>query len=344
MTQPTDFEGIDPIIREAMEGLPPDFDDFPLIFQKSIQPALSEKESIRREAATRAKRVTRIAWLVGIGGILLSLFAFRVPQLAILSGFGGLAIHGIGRAPLQKMGKDAKALIIEPIAEHLALNFIYAPASLPSIHDHKRVGLLPGWDRSKYEDLIIGNRNGVDFEFFEAHLEQRQTTTDSNGRTRTRWVTVFQGQCIRFDFHKRFFGQTLVKRDAGFFNFFGKMTMGELERAKLESSNFEKKFEVYTSDQVEARFLLTPDMMQRLVDLEDVFGGKDLRCAFDGGEMLIALEGANLFEPGSMFTPLDNPARTRELLNDFAAVFHLLDEVNRGRRTEEEDRGAPPYA
>ena len=150
-------------------------------------------------------------------------------------------------------------MIVEPIARHLALDFMSMPGEVGSIYDHKRVGLVPGWDRSSYEDLIVGNRNGIDFEFFEAHLEEKRTTTDSKGRTRTTWVTVFRGQCIRFDFHKRFFGHTLVTRDAGFFNFFGKLTMGDLDRARLESPEFEKAFEVYTSDQVEARFLLTPE-------------------------------------------------------------------------------------
>ena len=41
--------------------------------------------------------------------------------------------------------------------------------------------------------------------------------------------------------------------------------------------------------------------------------------------MLIALEGDGLFEPGRMFTPLDNADRIRELLDDFAAIFNLID-------------------
>ena len=329
-------------ILEAMAGLPSDFSDFPRIFQDDIRPSLLASEASRLKAADRARQATWIGGLIGIGGVLLSLLALKVPQLAIVSGIAGMGIAGAGRAPLSRIGKEAKTLIVEPIARHLALDFVPKPGPVDSIYDHNRVGLVPGWDRDAYEDHILGNRNGIDFEFFEAHLEEKRTTRDSNGRTQTRWVTVFRGQCIRFDFHKRFFGHTLITRDAGFFNFLGKVSMGELERARLESPKFEKAFEVYTSDQVEARFLLTPDMMQRLIDLEDTFHGRGLRCAFEGGEMFIAVEGADLFEPGSMFTPLDNPARTRELLNDFAAVFHLIDEVNRGRLKEEEHRGDPP--
>ena len=58
--------------------------------------------------------------------------------------------------------------------------------------------------------------------------------------------------------------------------------------------------------------------MQNLVDLEKAFHGGRLKACFDGGEMFITLEGGNLFEPGSMFKPLDSVDRVRELLTDFA--------------------------
>ena len=194
---------------------------------------------------------------------------------------------------------------------------------------HKEVGVVPGWDRSKYEDLVTGQRGQVSFELFEAHLEERRTTTDSKGRTQTTWVTVFKGQCLRLDFHKKFYGRTLITRDAGFFNRFGG---GKgMQRAALEDPRFEKIFEVYTTDQVESRYLLTPDLMQKLVDLEEVFRGGKLKAAFNGGEMFITVQGGNLFEPGSMFKPLDSADRVHELLKDFSAVFQLIDAVTAGR-------------
>jgi len=104
-----------------------------------------------------------------------------------------------------------------------------------------------------------------------------------------------------------------------------------MQRAALEDPTFEKIFEVYTTDQVESRYLLTPDLMQKLVDLEEVFHGGKLKAAFDGGEMFITVQGGNLFEPGSMFKPLDSVDRVQELLKDFAAVFQLIDAVTAGR-------------
>lgn len=314
---------IDPLILQAMRGLPRDFEDFPRIFQRELQPALRANEQARIKAADQARKMAWLGGVVGVLGLLLGFGVFRVPQFGIVAGIVGFGVAGAGRAPINRIAREAKSMLIEPIANRFDLEFVPQPGPQASINDIYRVGLLPRWDRAEYEDRVTGLRNGVAFEFFEAHLEQRRTSRDQNGRTRTRWVTAFRGQCLRFKFHKTFHSRTLVLRDAGILNRFG--GGAGLDRARLESPAFEKAFEVYTNDQVEARFLLTPDLMERLTDLENVFRGGALRCAFVDGEMLVALEGGDLFEPGSMFTPLDNPERVRELLDDFAAIFNLID-------------------
>lgn len=314
---------IDPLIQQAMNGLPDDFSDFARIYQNELRPTLLGREGERQAAAQEASRWTWVGTSIGVVGAALALMIARVPQLAIVAGVIGFAVVGAGRSKLRKFSREAKTLLVQPVAQQFDLAFTEDPGHQSTIlHIHKQ-GLVPGWDRANFEDRITGVRRGVEFEFFEAHLEDKRTTTDSRGRTRTRWVTVFNGQCLRFRFHKDFLGQTLVTRDSGIFNIFGRG--GELDRVRLESPQFEKAFEVYSTDQVEARYLLTPDLMQRLVELEKTFRGGGLRCAFVGGEMLVALEGGDLFEPGSMFTPLDNPDRIRELLDDFAAIFNLID-------------------
>ena len=149
-------------------------------------------------------------------------------------------------------------MIVDPVTARFGMTFDPEPGVQESIVDLRGAGLVPDWDRSSFEDRLTGERNGVDFEFFEARLEERRRTTDSKGRTRTRWVTVFDGQCLRFRFHKTFQGRTTLLRDAGFFNRFNRRR--GMERVRLESNVFEDAFEVYSTDQVEARFLLTPDL------------------------------------------------------------------------------------
>ncbi|MEM9668735.1 MAG: DUF3137 domain-containing protein [Pseudomonadota bacterium] len=321
--------GIDPKVQDALAGLPPDFDAFSKVYSDRILPNLVGREQDRVAAAREARNGGVTGLLGGLAGAYGGFALTGLPLLGILAIIAAVGWVAYRSSRLRQIGKEAKSLLVQPVATEFGLTFEEEPGEQGTVYDFRRAHLLPSWDRSDFEDRLTGKRAEVDFEFFEAHLEEKRTTRDSNGRTRTRWVTVFRGQCIRFDFHKTFLGETLVTRDAGFFNRFGGKS--GMDRAKLEDPRFEKAFEVYTTDQVEARFLLTPDLMQKLVDLETAFHGNKLRCAFVGGEMFIALEGGDLFEPGSMFRRLDDPNRIRELLDDFAAVFHLIDTVSMNR-------------
>ncbi|MBA3070158.1 MAG: DUF3137 domain-containing protein [Hyphomonas sp.] len=313
----------------SLGDLPPEFADFGRLYDEEIRPSLVARELERIAAAERAIQTRWAGGAIILVGAGVGLALLKMPAVAIIVAIIGFGVIGWGNMGIMRLAGEAKSLIVEPIASKLNLYFTAVPGDCESIFRHKEVGVVPGWDRSKYEDLLTGRRGMVDFELFEAHLEERRTTTDSKGRTQTTWVTVFKGQCLRFDFHKNFYGRTLITRDAGFFNRFGG---GKgMQRAALEDPTFEKIFEVYTTDQVESRYLLTPDLMQKLVDLEGVFRGGKLKAAFDGGEMFITVQGGNLFEPGSMFKPLDSADRVHELLKDFAAVFHLIDAVTAGR-------------
>lgn len=325
----------DPAGSGPLGDLPPEFRGFDQIFEREIRPALLEREAERVAAAQKAVQTRWIGGAIVVGGALLGLLVLKMPVVAIIVAIIGFGVVGWGNMGIMKLAGEAKSLIVEPIARELQLSFVPKPGTCESIYKHKEIGVVPGWDRSKYEDLLTGKRGEVDFELFEAHLEEKRTTTDSKGRTQTTWVTVFRGQCLRLDFHKTFYGRTLITRDAGFFNRFGG---GKgMQRATLEDPVFEKIFEVYTTDQVESRYLLTPDFMQKLVDLEKTFKGGKLKAAFDGGEMFITVQGGNLFEPGSMFKPLDSADRVRELIADFAAVFGIIDSV-----TFQRSRMPPP--
>ncbi|MEM8919931.1 MAG: DUF3137 domain-containing protein, partial [Pseudomonadota bacterium] len=297
---------------DAFAGVPEEFDFFKEIYSRDIQPGLAAKEDERLEAVKHARQFTLYGVGAGVAAAAIGFFAAGSPIGAFIGVVIGLGLHSFGRAPMQRLGKEAKLLIVNQVAEGFSLKYDATPPAPPLISRFRNLDLVPSWDRSDFEDELRGQRGDTNFEFFEAHLEQRRTTTDSRGRTRTRWVTVFRGQCLVVDFHKDFRGLTKVYRDAGLFNAF-KGIGNSLERVRLEDPVFEKAFEVYSDDQVEARFLLTPDFMERLLELERVFHGGKLRCAFSGGEMFVCVEGGDLFEPGSLFTPLDNPERIREL-------------------------------
>ena len=91
-------------------------------------------------------------------------------------------------------------------------------------------------------------------------------------------------------------------------------------RVKLENPDFEKTFDVYSTDQIEARYLLSPSMMERLLALDREFN-KNITISFRDSNILIAIpESRNHFE-ASIWKPMDDLS---QLKNDFSMIHALV--------------------
>ena len=87
----------------------------------------------------------------------------------------------------------------------------------------------------------------------------------------------------------------------------------------------EKAFQVYSTDQVEARYLITPDRMERLVALERHFKGGKLRGIFEGDHLTLALEAKDQFEAGSIWRNLVDSSRYVTALQEMASICDVID-------------------
>ena len=139
---------------------------------------------------------------------------------------------------------------------------------------------------------------------------------------------------------KRFSGHTVVRRDAGKLgNWFGKTFAGGLKPVKLEDPRFEKRYEVYGSDQVEARYLLSTSFMERLVELEDLFAASnggycDIQCAFKDGKLLFAIPTMKeWFATGSVFKPANFTDEINAILKEMDQLFAIIDVLKLDDRT-----------
>lgn len=299
---------------------------FQRLYKERIEPCFVANESDRVAAVGKFK--SRL--LIG-GGVTLALgagaFLFwrQIDIAAVILFMGGIVAAIVAYQPLAKVGQTLKRQYCSAIADAMGASFTLNAFDPPAFARLRELGMVPGFARSSFEDLFRGAYKSSAFDLYEGHLEQRHT--DSKGRTR--YSTVFRGQLIRMHFPREFLGVTIVRRDAGVFNVFGGGKAGgqKLERVRLVDSRLERAFEVWGTDQVEARYLLHPVMMERLLELETKLHGKRLRCAFQGGDLLVAVEGGNLFEPGDLFKPLVDPARARRIVDEISGVFGVMDQV-----------------
>jgi hypothetical protein len=230
----------------------------------------------------------------------------------------------------QKVVNSLKQEMNGTLAGALGIEYQVSPEPGAEFERAREFELLPSYDSSYFHDAWHGAVGGTDFLLYEAKL----TETRGSGKTR-HTVTVFRGIVLRMRFARDFLGTTLVRRDGFKFTLFGdsKNYDGqELERIKMVDPRFEDAFDVYSSDQVEGRYLVHPAYCERLLELERDFFGEKLCALFHGGDLLVTIWTDDLFESATL-----DPATDRELLgqtiDQFASVTRLIHTLNERPRS-----------
>ena len=99
----------------------------------------------------------------------------------------------------------------------------------------------------------------------------------------------------------------------------------KFKKVILEDPEFMKRFNVYSSDQVEARYLITPSFMRRFMDLKTSFGAKTIKCSFFNDNLMIAISThKNLFEIGTLFRPI-NKKSVRKFFAEIESILNMVE-------------------
>ncbi len=108
--------------------------------------------------------------------------------------------------------------------------------------------------------------------------------------------------------------------------FVSKNQEGEpLNEVTLEDPRFCKKFNAYSSDQVEARYLLTTAFIERFQNLNTAFGAKKAKCSFFDDEIMFAIStNKNLFEIGSLFKSLNDPTSINAFYDELSSIYDMV--------------------
>jgi hypothetical protein len=206
-----------------------------------------------------------------------------------------------------------------------------------SQESYQQSGLFPHhYDRYDGDDFVTGKIEKTDFQFSELHTQYKQVTYGSKGQRQEHWVTIFRGLFMHADFNKNFSEITYVLPDTaerllGSFGQSLQKLSGRGQLVKLENPEFEKLFVVYSSDQVESRYILTPTMMEAMVNLYRRFGG-EIYFSFVGSRVYFANSiNEALFEP-NIFRSGINFSDIKEMFDLFEMITVLIQELNLNTR------------
>lgn len=257
---------------------------FAELYDKRIAPGLAAREAERQAALAAYERWSKwVIWgAVGVGflaavvtdnfvvGVIAGIFAFFGARTYLLS-------------PLTSIAMSAHSDALAAVAE--ATGCSYKPDGFtPDAYKELRgFGLLPSSTRTRFRDRFVGTHKRCEFTFCKAWLE----------RSKRNQGPLFEGHLISIALRKKFTGTTVLHRDSGDLgNWVAQRLEWNMKRYDLGDADLEKAFEAYTTDDFEASVIVDSAFLKRLLEVEQRFAGRSLRCALTKGTLLIAVESS----------------------------------------------------
>jgi hypothetical protein len=289
---------------------------------REIDPMVGELETAR--IAARNEALKRASWAVPLALLAVGLVWLYLPQdfLIFAAFFAVGGTWAFVQYPIVKQQKDMKQKLVNRLCGFFGLEFHMVPTRDP-IPELRRLGLVPSHNRDGREDQVCGTYAGVTLEMTDLHLRE----VSGSGKDK-RDVTVYRGPAFKFSFPKRFDGTTLIKADGSLIgNWLNSFGMGDKQRVRLEDPEFEKQFEVYGTDQVEARYLLTPAFMQHMITLRQSLGDR-MQAAFAGESLyIVANNNQDRFEVSGYSGSAIN-AQLDKFVDDIGILFRIIETLN----------------
>jgi hypothetical protein len=317
--------------------------DFNILSEEKINsicggiPDIGEMELLRLQVRKRKKTFILISIAVVIVAIMV-VFALSQPGVAFVTiaiGLLGLSIFYMVyvQPPFNKLKERFNKSIITHYIQSIMPGSQYEPAKYHPLQTYyDSLLFMIDVDRHSGSNYVHGVFDKTDVSFSYMHTEYKQVSHTKNG-TKTTWHTIFQGIFLCADSNKRFSGKTLVLPDAAekYLGGFGKWlqkTAGNPvgEMVYMEDVRFEKEFVVYSTDPVEARYLITPKIQEQIFNLKKLLK-RDLRLSFVNNNVFIAVSRDNIFQLNTALPFTDNKT-LRYYMNDIVELLtlvHLLD-------------------
>ncbi len=305
-------------------------------YDRELMPALKEVEARRKGVMWSVVAVV----VVGFGMMASTLFFMPFGCLAFIPFLlGGLILGGGYHYVTRDYVRDFKANVMAKIIRLVDEGLTYTPsAGIPqSVYAESQIFPRHA-DRYRCEDRVHGTIGKTAVEFSEVHSEYKTQHRDGKGRSRTEWHTIFWGMFFVADFNKDFKGLTLVLPDTAqswfgeaIGSFLQSHSIGRPDLVKLEDPEFEKLFVVYGSDQVEARYILSPSLMERMTSYRKKTGRK-VHFSFNKSKIYVAVScEENLFEP-RIFGSMMDLALVKKYVDDVKLAVGIVEDLNLNTR------------
>ena len=300
--------------------------EFHKIYEEEIIPILKSYKQQKEKADEKNRYdylgaalcfLSLITFMLACSGSVERFYSMILVKVSVLLCLLGSSIMGPMRAELQNNELKKKLFFKKKCMSKLLRVFgnikWYNNCEVIKTVEICETGLFPPILYRITDDEFVGEYQGVKFRMSETKFPVNR-------------FIGFTGIILAFEANKSFESHTIIvsklapDRHHSF----------KLEPVTLEDPKFCRDYNVYSSDQTEARYLITPSFMERFRKLKVAFKTTDIACAFLKNKVIFALDSEglsglskNLFEIDAYSAFTDDREAINIFYNELTSVLDM---------------------
>lgn len=201
-----------------------------------------------------------------------------------------------------------------------AFNGFYWQETPPISHDELcSINIFPKINNAvkSFDDCFVGKYRNVSLNLSECSYE-------TGGKHS---MVIFKGAVIKLKMNKKFEGVTIIRPKRVGLDDVSDLKKMKMQLISLEDVEFNNEYYVYSTNQIEARYLITTSFMERFKNISLAFSsnGKTF-CAFYGDFVYIAPYcRSDLFNLFGLTQPVAETTQFSVLFEEFVSILELVD-------------------
>lgn len=288
-------------------------EDYNNIFHSQVFPIIVEYDEERKKRLAFAVILSVIFILLGI----ILFFAIEGRVAGDAAAFCVAAAVGSWALIKKSFEKKVKRKIM-PLLMNAFKGFYWQETPPVSHEELCKINIFPKIKNAarSFDDSFVGSYRNVSLNLSECSYE-------TGGKSS---IKIFKGCVVKLKMNKNFEGSTIIRP-----KYVGLRDSSDLEKlnmhlVKLEDIEFDNEYEVYSTDQIEARYLITTSFMERFKNISMAFSSRGTFCAFYGDSVYIApYSTEDLFDLFRLTKPVTDTTQFSVLFDEFVSILELVD-------------------
>lgn len=275
-------------------------------YLNDLKPRLKKIEKDRLRAVLNFMSAALCLVLIGVTFFLTYLFQLTaeicLPTTFILMGTGGYFVNN-GYKTFGRYKTIFKKIVVKQIVKQFDPNWKYFHDRKIKTTDFEKSGLISKYySRVTGDDLVVGQIEKTKFYSSELHVEKLINSGKGSSHK-----TLFKGLFFFADFNKIINSETYLLHkpkktiprflSASIQALFRNLIGSNKHHVEVENQELNKRFYIQAKDQQEARYILTPSIIEAILAFQKKIG-KPIDLSFKQNRVYVAINfGKELFEP-----------------------------------------------